>query len=243
MARLRIASRWAGDGEPRYFIADISATHDHDLDRARKLIRLAAKSGADAAKFQNFRAPKIVSKRGFESLGRSLSHQAAWKKSVYEVYADASLPWEWTPILRKACDDAGIAYFSAPYDLEAVDMLNPHVPCFKIGSGDITWLEILEKVARNGKPVILSTGASDFADVKRVAENEADTVIIQRRCLRAARPLTKGTVLRREDIDVLRPAPSDGIFPYELGRVLGRRVKIDVAQGDYLRWAMLDERG
>jgi len=358
MARIQIANRWVGDGEPTYFIADISANHDNDLDRARKLIRLAAKSGADAAKFQNFRAPKIVSKRGFESLGRSLSHQAAWKKSVYEVYADASLPWEWTPILRKACDDAGIAYFSAPYDLEAVDMLNPHVPCFKIGSGDITWLEILEKVARTGKPVILSTGASDFADVKRavetilainpalvllqcntnytgnienfkhihlrvlteyarsfpqvvlglsdhtpglaaplgavalgarviekhftddntrtgpdhafsmmpggwremvdrtreledalgsaekrVAENEADTVIIQRRCLRAARPLTKGTVLRREDIDVLRPAPSDGIFPYELGRVLGRRVKIDVAQGDYLRWAMLDERG
>src|SRR5881409_2622642 len=96
MARIQIANRWVGDGEPTYFIADISANHDHDLDRARKLIRLAAKSGANAAKFQNFRAPKIVSKRGFESLGRSLSHQAAWKKSVYEVYADASLPWEWT---------------------------------------------------------------------------------------------------------------------------------------------------
>src|SRR5256712_9096432 len=125
MARIQIANRWVGDGEPTYFIADISANHDHDLDRARKLIRLAAKSGANAAKFQNFRAPKIVSKRGFESLGRSLSHQAAWKKSAYTSYTDASLPWEWTPILRKACDHARIAHFSAPYDLEAGALPKP----------------------------------------------------------------------------------------------------------------------
>lgn len=357
MARLKIGRRWVGDGEPTYFIADISANHDGDLNRARKLIRLAAKSGANAAKFQNFQAAKIVSRRGFETLGRSLSHQAAWKKPVYEVYADASLPWEWTPILRKVCDEAGIDYFSAPYDLEAVDMLNPDVPCFKIGSGDITWLELLEKVARTGKPIILSTGASDLADVKRavetilainpalvllqcntnytgsvenfkhahlrvltqyarlfpqvvlglsdhtpglaaplgavalgarvvekhftddntrtgpdhpfsmmpdgwremvdrtreledalgeaekrVVENEAETVIIQRRCLRAARALSRGAVLRREDIDVLRPAPSDGIAPYELDRVLGRRLRVDVGPGDYLRWTMLEDR-
>src|SRR5256886_15760318 len=112
MARLKIGRRWVGDGEPTYFIADISANHDGDLNRARKLIRLAAKSGANAAKFQNFQAAKIVSRRGFETLGRSLSHQAAWKKPVYEGYADASLPWEWTPILRQGCDDAGIDYFS-----------------------------------------------------------------------------------------------------------------------------------
>ena len=57
---------------------------------------LCAGAGADAAKFQNFRAPKIVSERGFRSLGDQLSHQAKWKKSVFQVYRDASLPWEWT---------------------------------------------------------------------------------------------------------------------------------------------------
>jgi N-acetylneuraminate synthase len=358
MARVKIGPHSIGDGERTYFIADISANHDGDLERAKKLIALAAKSGANAAKFQNFRATKIVSKRGFESLGRSLSHQATWKQPVHEVYSDASVPWEWTPVLRRACDDAGIDYFSAPYDLEAVDMLNPHVPCFKIGSGDITWSEMLEKVARTGKPVILSTGASDFADVKRavetilainpalvllqcntnytgsvenfkhvhlrvltayarafpnvvvglsdhtpglaaplgavalgahviekhitddntrtgpdhpfslvpdgwremvertreledalglaekrVEENETETVVIQRRCLRAAHDLKKGTVLRRADIDVLRPAPSDGIFPYDIEQVIGRRVRMDVPHGDHFRWSMLEERG
>src|SRR2546427_10221281 len=118
MARLKIGRRWVGDGEPTYLIADISANHDGDLNRARKLIRLAAKSGANAAKFQNFRAAKIVSRRGFETLGHSLSHQAAWKKPVYEVYGDASLPWEGTPILREVGDGAGSDHFSARYGVK-----------------------------------------------------------------------------------------------------------------------------
>ena len=106
------------------------------------MIYLAAESGADAAKFQNFRASMIVSDAGFRSLGSQRSHQATWKKSVFEVYQAASLPFEWTPVLRDTCREAGIHYFSSPYDFEAVDMLDAHVPAHKIGSGDITWLEI-----------------------------------------------------------------------------------------------------
>jgi sialic acid synthase SpsE len=164
---IQIGSRIIGPDHPTYFIADISANHDGDLERARLLIRLAKEAGADAAKFQNFRAPQIVSDYGFKSLGGQLSHQAAWKKSVFQVYADASLPLEWTPALNEACDQVGIDYFSSPYDFEAVDMLDPYVPAHKIGSGDITWLEILEHIARKGKPTILSTGASDIGEVQR----------------------------------------------------------------------------
>ena len=118
----------------------IRDSHDGDLERAKLLIRLCAEAGADAAKFQNFRAAKIVSERGFKSMGGQLSHQSKWKKSVFQVYREATLPWEWTPDLKRECEACGIEYFSAPYDLEAVDMLDPYVSLFKIGSGDITCL-------------------------------------------------------------------------------------------------------
>ena len=354
MPKIKIGTRWIGDREPTYFVADIGANHDGQLDRAKMLTHLAKEVGADAVKFQNFRASKIVSKRGFETLGGQLSHQAAWRKPVYEVYKEASVPWEWTEILKAECDAVGVDYFSTPYDFEAVDILDPLVPVFKIGSGDITWPEMLEKVASKGKPVILSTGASDIGDVqravglilalnpdlllmqcntnytgsienfkhvhlnvlltyrtmfpnvvlglsdhtpghaavlgavalgarvvekhftddnrregpdhrfamtpdawremvdrtheleyalgdgnKRVAENEHETLIVQRRCLRAARDLPAGTVLTRDLIDVLRPAPRDAIFPYELDRVLGLRLGVDMPAGEYFRWGML----
>ncbi len=164
---IQIGSHTIGEIHPTYFIADISANHDGDLERARLLIRLAKEAGAEAAKFQNFRASKIVSDYGFKTLGGQLSHQATWKKTVFEIYADASIPFEWTPLLKEECDKVGIDYFSSPYDFEAVDMLEPYVPAHKIGSGDITWTEIMEHIAHKGKPVILSTGASDLGDVQR----------------------------------------------------------------------------
>jgi N-acetylneuraminate synthase len=355
MAKLKIAERWIGESEPTYFIADIAANHDGSLDRALRLIEQAAAAGAAAAKFQHFRADKIVSRSGFDAMGRQLSHQAKWKKSVFDVYRSASIPWDWTAALKKACDGCRIHFLSAPYDLEAVDMLDPYVPAFKIGSGDITWLEELEHVARKNKPILLATGASDLIDVQRAVDavlpinprlllmqcntnysgqadnfrhielnvlntyarlypelvlglsdhttghavvlgavalgaraiekhftddrsregpdhhfslepaafqemvqrtrelenalgtgikavqpNEAETVVIQRRCLRAARDLPAGTVLKRPDLEPLRPAPRDGIFPYDLANVIGRTLRHDVSLGDYLRWTDLD---
>ncbi len=353
MPRIEIAGRAIGPEHPTYFIADIAANHDGELGRAEKLIHLAAKAGADAAKFQHFRAPKIVSKRGFET-GPQLSHQSKWRKSVYEVYQSASVPWEWTERLKHACDDAGIHFFSSPYDAEAVDMLDPYVPAFKIGSGDITWIAALQHMARTGKPILLATGASDLEEVKRAVEailainpllvlmqcntnytgslenfrfvnlnvlrtfarlypdlvlglsdhtpghsavlgavalgaraiekhftddrgregpdhpfsmdprdwremvdrtreleyamgdgekrveaNERETVVIQRRCLRAARPLTAGTVLQQGDLEPLRPAPPDAIFPYDESRVIGKQLLRDLDRGDYPKWADL----
>ena len=164
---LKIGNHLIGLEHPTYFIADISANHDGSLDRALMLIRLAREAGADAAKFQNFRAPKIVSDYGFKAMQGQVSHQANWKKSVFDVYSDASIPFDWTPILKEECDRVGIDYFSSPYDFEAVDYLDPFVPAHKIGSGDIDWLEMLEHIAKKGKPVILSTGAADLGDVQQ----------------------------------------------------------------------------
>ena len=109
---IKIGNHVLGESHPTYFIADIAANHDGSLDRARQLIHLAARAGADAAKFQNFQAPKIVSDYGFRTMGGQQSHQSKWKKSVFEVYQGASIPFEWTPILKETCEEAGIDYFS-----------------------------------------------------------------------------------------------------------------------------------
>jgi N-acetylneuraminate synthase len=89
---LKIGNHVIGMNHPTYFIADISANHDGSLERAKMLIGMAKEAGADAAKFQNFRAPKIVSDYGFKHMNSQVSHQASWKKSVFEVYSDASIP-------------------------------------------------------------------------------------------------------------------------------------------------------
>ena len=85
MPEIAIGERKLGDDHPTYFIADISANHDGDLERAKLLIRLAAEAGADAAKFQNFRAPEIVSDYGFRHMEAQISHQAGWKESVFAL--------------------------------------------------------------------------------------------------------------------------------------------------------------
>ena len=153
--------------QPTYFIADIAANHDGSLDRAIRLIELAAENGANAAKFQNFRAETIVSAQGFKDLGRKLSHQANWKKDVVEVYRNAELPVEWTKKLAEVCESNGIHYSTAPYDLDIIAQVSQYVPYFKVGSGDISWKESLEAMASYGKPVLLATGASEFWEVER----------------------------------------------------------------------------
>lgn len=169
---------------PTYFIADIAANHDGSLERAKKLIELAAKSGADAAKFQNFRAETIVSRRGFKELGGKISHQAKWKKDVFDVYQDAELPMEWTDELISTCKLFEIDYFTAPYDLEYVDYFAGKMPYFKIGSGDITWAASIRKMAEKGIPILLATGASTLQEVQQAMDiiNEYDVPVVVMQC-------------------------------------------------------------
>jgi len=131
------------------------------------LIRLAKEAGADAAKFQHFQAPKIVSDYGFTHMNSQVSHQATWKKSVTQVYAEASVSWDWTPVLKEECDKVGIDFFTSPYDYESIEHVDPYVPAFKVGSGEIDWIEALEHMASKGKPVIIATGASNIGEVQR----------------------------------------------------------------------------
>lgn len=156
------------DDNSLFFIADIGANHNGSLEKAIKLIHLAKEAGADAAKFQNFQAHKIVSKSGFDNMKGKLSHQSKWKKSVFEVYKDASISKDWTRILKEECDKVGIDYFTSAYDFESVDLVDPYVDMYKIGSGDITWLDIIDYIIDKKKPVLIATGASTNEDVSRV---------------------------------------------------------------------------
>ncbi len=172
-----------GPESPTYFIADIGANHDGSLDRALQLIDLAAGAGADAAKFQNFRAETIVSDHGFRALGEQKSHQASWTKSVSEVYQDASLPLEWTAALHARCESNGIDYLTSPYDLSLLDALDAHVCAWKIGSGDITWPEAIARMSHYGKPLLIATGASTMAEVETAMQvalaGTEDVVLMQ----------------------------------------------------------------
>ena len=167
-----------------YYIADVGANHDGSIERAFRLIELAKEAGADAAKFQNFKAGKIVSDQGFRSLGGATTHQAGWKKSVFEVYQDASVSDDWTPRLKEKCDSVGIDYFTSPYDFESVDHADPYVDLYKIGSGDITWIEMIQYIGSKGKPVLLATGAASMNDVYRAmaALSEVNDKIVLMQC-------------------------------------------------------------
>jgi len=351
---LFINNREISIDKPAYFIADIAANHDGNLQRARDLIWLAKKSGADAAKFQHFTARHIVSAYGFKHLGGRLSHQSSWKKSVYEIYEQYECNRAWSDELARTAQTAGIDFMTTPYDEEAVAQLDKYLPAYKIGSGDITWSDFIEVVAKKGKPVLLATGAAAMEDVeravdavlahnrqiallqcntnytgslenlrhvnlrvlqtyairyphmllglsdhtpghatvlgaialgarviekhftddngregpdhpfsmnpaswremidrsrelevslgdgvKRVEQNERDTVVVQQRCLRLVRDKAAGDRLTTNDLEALRPAPSGSVKPYDLANMVGRTLAVPKVAGDALYHADL----
>lgn len=172
------------DSSRTYFIADIAANHDGKIERAKKLIYLAAEAGANAAKFQNFSAETIVSDYGFKSLKKKKSHQSKWRKSIFQVYKDAELPLSWTAELKKTCKSAGIDYFTAPYDSSIINYLNKYVCAWKIGSGDITWHEHIIKIAKTHKPIIIATGASNMIEIENIVKkvNKINNKIVLMQC-------------------------------------------------------------
>ncbi len=351
MSKFKIGNKYVGKDCSPYFIADIAANHDGDINRAFNLIELAKESGADAAKFQNFKANKIVSKSGFENIGGKISHQSKWKKSVFEVYEEASISYEWTEKLKNKCNEVNIEYFTSPYDFDSVDKVDPYVNVYKIGSGDITWHEIIEYISSKKKPVIIATGASTLEEVKmamdiitkntsdvvlmqcntnytanyknfnhinlnviktysniypnvvlglsdhtfghatvlgaiaigatvfekhftddnerdgpdhkfsmnpntwkdmverskelylslgsyekKIEDNELQSSLVQRRILRFTKDLSKNHVIQKEDVFPLRPMANDGIEPYDIEKIIGKKIKNEVKKDDYIKW-------
>ena len=159
-----------GSNTPTFFISVIGSNFDGDIQRAKNLILLSKKVGANAVKFQHYTASSLVSDPGFKSLGESLTHQKDWNESVYDTYKKASLNSSWTEELAKFSKKNDIIFFTSPYSESLVDAVNDHVPAYKIGSGDISNIKLIEKIAKLEKPILLATGASTFFEVKQAVD-------------------------------------------------------------------------
>jgi len=145
-------------------IAEIGSNYDSDLETAKKYIMASKNSGADAVKFQTLRKAKLISPMVRQ--GDKWTKHPAW-----ENFSNLELSDEWHFILKEFADESIIEFISTPFYLEAVDLLEKvKVSRYKIASGDITFLPLLEKVGETGKPVILSTGGSNLFDVQKAIE-------------------------------------------------------------------------
>ena len=183
---IKIGSRMVGEGHPAYIIAEIGANFDKNLDKAKRLIDAAKEVGADCAKFQTFSTPKIVSEGGFSRMKLEGVH-GSWGRTVSEVFKDAEFPREWHQEISDYCKKIGIDFSTSPYDFEAVDLcMKLDVPFIKLGSGDITWLEMLEYIARKGKPMMLATGDATLAEIDeavRTIEATGNRELILMQCI------------------------------------------------------------
>ena len=164
--QFKIGKKTISNNSPTYFIADIAANHDGELNRAKDLIWLAKESGADCAKFQHFLPDKIISDIGFKKMNSKVSHQKSWEDSVFNIYEKYHARRSWTKELIKTCKEAKIEFMTTPYDIDAIESLKKYVPAFKVGSGDVTYYNLLLHLSKSGKPIILATGASTMSEVK-----------------------------------------------------------------------------
>lgn len=151
-----------------YVIAEIGVNHEGDMATAKRLIDLAKEGGADAAKFQTYKAHKIASKHS-PAYWDMNAEPTTSQRVLFEKY-DAFGPAEYAA-LAEYCGTIGIDFASTPFDAEAVDFLDPMMTYFKIASADLTNIPLLRQVAAKGKPVLLSTGASSLAEID-MAVNE-----------------------------------------------------------------------
>ena len=163
---MKIANYNIGHSHKPFIIAEMSGNHNQSIERALKIIEIAAKSGADAIKLQTYTADTLTinQRGGLFDIEDSTSLWAG--RNLYELYQEAYTPWEWHETMYKCAADNGIICFSTPFDDTAVDFLeNLNTPAHKIASFENNHHPLLKKVARTGKPVIMSTGASTIANL------------------------------------------------------------------------------
>lgn len=186
LKEIKIGNRFIGNGHPTYIIAEIGANFDKDINKAKKLIDAAKECGADCAKFQTFSTPKIVSEGGFSRMKLEGVH-GSWGRTVSEVFKDAEFPREWHKEISDYCKKVGIDFSTSPYDFEAVDLcMELDIPFIKMGSGDITWLEMLAYIAKTGKPLMLATGDATMAEIDeavRTIEATGNNQLVLMQCI------------------------------------------------------------
>jgi pseudaminic acid synthase len=162
---IKIGDRRVGIGYPTYIIAELSANHRQQFDEAVRLIEKAKEVGADAVKLQTYTPDTLTIKS--ERPEFQIGGGTPWDgKTLYELYDEAYMPWEWQPKLKKLADDLGIDLFSTPYDKTAVDFLEKMgVPVYKVASFEIVDIPLIEYIASKRKPIIISTGMATLEEI------------------------------------------------------------------------------
>lgn len=154
-----LGARTVGEGHPCLVIAEAGSNHNGSFEQALQLVDVAADAGADAVKFQVFDASRLYSK------GAGKSDYLKLDESIYDVIAHAQLPLDWLPGLVAHCRERGVMFIVSVFDEGNADLVDEYVDVFKIASYEMTHTPLLQHTARKGKPVILSTGTAEMAEV------------------------------------------------------------------------------
>lgn len=169
-AEVTINGRVIGPAHPPYVVAEISANHTQDYEKAARLVRLAKEAGADAVKLQTYTPDTLTI--DCDSPLFCIGAGSPWAgRTLYDLYQEAYTPWEWHRPLKQAADEVGLTFFSSPFDGTAVDFLEElGVPAYKVASFENTDVVLLERIAATRKPVIVSTGMATLSEIAETVE-------------------------------------------------------------------------
>ncbi len=183
---ISIGKNIIGHDEKVFIVAEMSANHNGDFNRAKDIIKAAAESGADAIKVQTYTPDTIT----IDSDKPAFRTKGIWEgRTLYELYGKAYTPWEWQAELQQYAHECGIEFFSSPFDLTAIDFLEDlNVPAYKVASFEINDIPFIRKIARTGKPIIISTGIAYLEDIDlavRTCLDEGNEKVILLKCISA----------------------------------------------------------
>ena len=185
---IKLGKRLVGAGQPVYVIAELSANHNQHYDHAVRLIHAAKTAGADAVKLQTYTADTITLRSDREEF--RIGGGTLWDgRNLHDLYGEAYTPWDWQPKLKAVADELGLDLFSSPFDDSAVDFLETmDVPAYKLASFELVDLGLIRKMARTGKPLIISTGMATLEEIQealQVAREAGATQIALLKCTSA----------------------------------------------------------
>lgn len=183
--RIQIGNKYVGEMEPTFIVAEVSANHLQDFERAKAIIKAAKDAGCDAVKLQTYTADTIT--MDCDNAYFQITQGTIWDgTTLHKLYQEAYTPWEWQPKLMAYAKELGLECFSSPFDPTAVDfMMEMDMPAIKVASFEINDIPLIRKIARTGKPIIFATGIAYLEDIERalqVCKEEGNEQVILLKC-------------------------------------------------------------